>query len=875
MILNKHALIFIGCNSRFVYLSHEEKLKEVLSVIRFWTNYSLKIKCSSLNYLVAPDAAPFVAKTSETLGREISCIVLPSVNKFAESINNVLKTFGEGKKNSVFLLSNNCYFPQPDELSPAFQKINSEERSLFFLTGQKSDFGLYPRLVVSITGEPVGSVDKTVSGLSRALASFYASTEKGGEISAERALSLAIDFLGTKTSAKGLLHNLFDHLSSGEMLVRTDLEKYFTAKDRIIELVNGQKMTGAEIEKTSAVDLGVYVFSPQILQEAVQVLIEFNKSKSQPVFDLIGAVATLQRADVEVYKVKKPDSEENVVSQIYGKPESASHSETQVIYRSPDKKKQPTSFVLSEIAEKRLRTWLLEAYGMDKALIKEKFEYLGFIFELFFYHFGEGAISLGRAAAPVALLGRHLENFGGMINAAAISRECQVMTRATENDTIRIRCTAPALFPDTNIPISDILAVTGKDFTWQEFLQNKNLHAFIRSHQHPWMAYVFATLLRACTLNNSNRLSGIDILIANSLPGNAGFNILPSLVFALAEALIQQRENEFSDKQIYNFVCEVYAFLRLELPLREITTLACAKAGKILPIQFSPIAIAKHIQFPDACRLLFCHSGMTNVQENHSQNNLARLKENIHQSLKIIESKRAHPGLAINHIRDLLPKRMAVSVAEFYSLFEHVPEHLTDNLFLNKPLSDSNDNGEQTKTVAQIIPARNVLMYLIGEYCRCRELIVRLNMGDIEGAGRLLRIAHDGERVAVRKNGRLEKYRLHYTDDLLSDLQKIALQNPESVAIYEQSGAVQTSSPEIDELVDVLNSVHGVLGAHISGYGTAGGALALVEKSAVESCIEHIDKEYYQPRGFEKTVLASRPVSGCSGIKFSREELTE
>ncbi|KAA3659449.1 MAG: hypothetical protein DWQ10_08850 [Calditrichaeota bacterium] len=366
---------------------------------------------------------------------------------------------------------------------------------------------------------------------------------------------------------------------------------------------------------------------------------------------------------------------------------------------------------------------------------------------------------------------------------------------------------------------------------------------------------------------------GADVLIIHNLPENAGFNMKINLAFSLMKALLCQAKKEAVDQQMYGFICDVFSFLDDDIPLREITTIACAKAGKILPVQFSPIATARQTQFPDACRLLFCHSGVTNEQNADFAHITHRHRESVIRGLQILNEKYQKKDIKIDHIRDLLPKRLHLDTDGFYELIRLVPEHLTDAHFLNQTGGTSSNGNDQTKTVAQLIPARNILVYMIGEYARCRELIVRLNMSDTEGAGRLLRISHDGERVAVRKNGRLEKFRLHYTDELLTDLQKIAAQNPESVPVYEQSGSVQTSSPEIDELVDLLHSINGVLGAHIWGYGAAGGALALVEKNVVDVCIERLENEYYKPRGFEKMVFGSRPVSGCGGIHFSAVEL--
>ncbi len=853
-------IIFIGCNKRFVHLSQAEKLNETISLAQYWTDFVSRLPGSSLRFFTSPEAVPVVADVSTRLGKEINCIILPEANEFAASLKKFMQTSLENKKNSLILLSNNAYIPKNVEIMTVVHKFEAGGKRFLFFGGEKSGYENFPRLVFSLDNKPVASVPKAVAGLSRVLSAFFTQTEKDKEIPTEKARRLAIELIGCKAAARASLHGLYEFLESADKLTRADIDRFFIVTDRIVQLDNGTKMTGAEIEKSAFVDLGLYLMTASVMPELLAAAGKTSKAETYSPFDLIAAATALNAVEVEFELVRS--TTENLPRVKNTRPERN---------QSEHKKERAIAYALSQSGEKRLRTWLLEAYGLDKSLIKEKFEYLSFIFELFFYHYGEGDMSVGRAATPVELLGRHLDNFGGMINAAAISRECQVLTRKTGRREIRIRCTAPAQFPDTTIEIADLIAQT-KQGTWHEIAKDEATFEFVGAQQHPWTAMILAVILRMFALER-RPLAGLDILIANSMTANTGFDIKTSLAFALAQSLVHLHGHSFSEQQIYTFIGEVFAFLRLEIPRREITTLACARAGKILPIQFSPIAIAKYVQFPDACRLLFCHSGVTNIDAAIPQNTMLRLKESIPRCFKLVEQERSIPGMQIKYIRDLLPKKLAVSIDEFYRLMRQVPEHVTDTLFQNKIVSTP-ANREQTKTVAQLLPVRNALIYLIGEYCRCRELIVRLNMGDVNGAGRLLRISHDGERVAVRKNGRLEKYRLHYTDELLADLQKIAGQNPESVALYEQSGAVQTSSPEIDELVDVLHSVHGVLGAHISGAGAGGGALALVEKGVVEACIEHLDREYYQPRGFEKLVLSSRPVSGSSGIQFSLAELT-
>lgn len=871
MISQKHALVFLGCNPRFKYKTPAEKFDAILRTIQYWNEQHYLLSLASVNFLVAPEAVPVLTSVSEKMGREVPCFLLPSVENYIPAISNIVKNIQNSVSSHHFIVVNSSYPPRTTDFATLFKNNDQENRTFYFLKGEKSEFSQYPRLVHSLTGELIGSVEKIVAGRSRALAAYYAHTDKGKELPAERALSLAIDFLGTKTAVKDTFQDLYDFLEKGNALSRNQLEKNFNSQERIVPLLNGQKMTGAEIEKTALVDLGIYFTSFEILQQTLGVLSKIRQTTEYSL-DLIGAAASIAGCKIDGVLVESLQGEHHAIDTIYAKQAQDAQAAELANTEKSNQNGAHEKATITNAGENRLRTWLLEAYGTDKQLLKEKFEYFRGTFDIFVQNFGSGDISVGRSAAPVAILGRHLENFGGMINAAAISRECVVLIRKNSKGFVHIRSPHTRQFPSTDINIAEVVKELNGAPSWEDVAQNPEIQEFVLSQPTSWVSALLSTLIRSTSIENSPVISGYDVLIAHNFPENTGFNIEINLMFSFLEALLGQFVKKTTDQQMFDYVSDIYRYMNKSVPQREITTIACAKAGKILPVQFSPIAIARQTQFPDACRLLFCHSGVTNEQNTDFAKITARHSESVKRGIQFIQEKHAQNGLKIKHVRDLIPKKLGLTLDEFYELLQQVPEHLTDAHFLNQAENLNNTGNEQTKTMAQLIPARNILVYMIGEYSRCRELIARLNLSDINGAGRLLRISHDGERVAVRKNGRLEKFRLQYTDELLSDLQKIAAQNPESVPVYEQSGSVQTSSPEIDELVDLLHSINGVLGAHIWGYGAAGGALALVEKSVVDICIERLEKEYYQPRGFDKMIFSSRPVAGCSNIHFTSSE---
>ncbi|KAA3659450.1 MAG: hypothetical protein DWQ10_08855 [Calditrichaeota bacterium] len=483
MTFPKHGLVFLGCTQRYQYASASEKTKELNSIIQYWSEQKSRFQLSSVSFLVAQSVASPLASLIEKSGKELACFLLPSANTCFHAVANIVNNLQSLNDVSSFLVVNSAYLPSSSNITTLLKNDQADQQKLLFLKGDKSHYVHYPRLVTSLDGNLIGSVERVTVGISRTLAAFYTHTDRGSELPANRALSLALDFIGNKNAVKFSLSKLYDYLEAGQSLTRSMLDKFFSAHDRIIQMVNGRKLTGAEIEKTSSVDLGVYLTSGELLQKGLHILAN-NQSASGFYLDLPGALATLADTRIEALHIQPEMLENNLVEAIYDKKSRLQNDPNQDTVQMGMKRRHK----FADNGNNRLRTWLLEAFGSDKALIKEKYDFIRFAIDLFYDHFGEGELSIGRSAAPVSILGRHLEDFGGMINAAAISRECLVLIRPTTSGKLRIRSPHPNQFGNSNVDISDMLADLEKNYIWKQIEQNKKVQHFVSTQQQKWMS---------------------------------------------------------------------------------------------------------------------------------------------------------------------------------------------------------------------------------------------------------------------------------------------------------------------------------------------------------------------------------------------------
>ena len=80
----------------------------------------------------------------------------------------------------------------------------------------------------------------------------------------------------------------------------------------------------------------------------------------------------------------------------------------------------------------------------------------------------------------------------------------------------------------------------------------------------------------------------------------------------------------------------------------------------------------------------------------------------------------------------------------------------------------------------------------------------------------------------------------------------------------------EVSTPDVERLIEIIGSSPGVYGAHLMGGGFGGNVLALVLEENVESLIERVQEEYYEPQNRqgirEGSVMISTPGDGLAPI---------
>jgi len=94
-------------------------------------------------------------------------------------------------------------------------------------------------------------------------------------------------------------------------------------------------------------------------------------------------------------------------------------------------------------------------------------------------------------------------------------------------------------------------------------------------------------------------------------------------------------------------------------------------------------------------------------------------------------------------------------------------------------------------------------------------------------------------------------------------------------ALLDQSHAslrdlYEVSTPHVERLIEIIRTSPGVYGAHLMGGGFGGNVLALITHENVESLVERVQEEYYEPQNRqgvgEGSVMISTPGDGLASI---------
>lgn len=464
------------------------------------------------------------------------------------------------------------------------------------------------------------------------------------------------------------------------------------------------------------------------------------------------------------------------------------------------------------------------------------------LLERFTEIYGDKKVLLTRAPGRVNLMGRHIDHRGGGINVMAIDRDTVFVVSPREDDTIRLS-NMDGAYPDRTFTIGS-LGVDKSFTTWLDYLAAPDVVAALKDSRGDWANYVKSAVARV-QYETDVPLCGMDMLADGNVPVAAGLSSSSSIVVAVMEAVTALNCMNYTDSEFVNLCGEGEWFVGSRGGAGDHAAMKCAKPGSIIHLGFKPFVIGETAPFSDKYAVIVANS-MIKAKKSEGSKDKFNAKVTAYE-VSFMILKRLFPGLGLEVFRELAAIR---PYSKIYTMLKSLPETMTrSGIKALLPEYEAELNRLfATHADPTIYELRAVTLYGISECVRSEKFISLLESGAYEEIGQMMKLSHDGDRIA--------EYDVsdEYLDKLIKADADISL----------EYGAYGCSTQQIDELSDLLNAQAGVLGSELVGAGLGGCVIALIDKNKADSIIDAVNRKYYDKYGYEHGAQIFSASSGSS-----------
>ena len=757
---------------------------------------------------------------------------------------------------------------QPAALKRLIRAFESENADLAFIIGKKEWMPTAGRIIFSLEGKPVGSIEKFDAGRSRLLAAFFAQTDRGGVMEPDRALALAREFVGPEEKIALALGELYDMLKKGHSLSHDLLTRYFSPEDRLLSLSDGRQITGAEVEKSQWVNLSVYLIKSAVLQRALTEIRADNAQNEEYLTDIINILAqqgaklvpVKTESENEVMAFNTQEELQRIEERLAETEPGSAGAESPAVKTDPDSLPRVSDWQHFLAKNGRLERWLNRLFGIEKNLSEKNLFLLRTCLDRFREIYGNVPVVISRAPARINLMGRHIDHQGGPSNTLAINREIFLLARPREDRLIRLHNLFHQQYASHEFSLDEFDAFLHQE-SWSSFLNIPFVRRAVEATRGDWSHYIRGAVLRLQKQFPGRKLKGMDILVGGNIPVAAGLSSSSALLVAAAMATVRINQLPVQTVDLAQICGEAEWFVGTRGGVSDHAAMLFAERKKITLIEFDPLHILQQADWPEELAILVAYSGKPAEKSAGARLLFNQRVACYHIALRWFE--RNFPELAgpFERLRDLHPVHLQLPLAEFYRRLAMLPQSLSAEQ-VQTQFPDIWDHfiGEHREAVEVEFPVRDVVIFGLSEMERSRRFANALIDRDFATLGQLMQISHDGDRVSMWYGNESRRFERRYTDEELQQLIELAENESDEASLYLQSGAYRCSIPEVDQLVDIAQSVQGVLGAQIAGAGLGGSAMILLQKEAIQPCARMLNQQFYKPRQLEPRLFLCYPV---------------
>jgi len=501
-----------------------------------------------------------------------------------------------------------------------------------------------------------------------------------------------------------------------------------------------------------------------------------------------------------------------------------------------------------------------EIYGKSQKFIQERRQAHREILHAFGEAYGmDREVLLVRSPSRVNLLGMHIEHRGGYVNPIAVGYEMLVAASAREDDVVQLKNIENDAFPDESFSIGELLPADYAD-DWLAFLDSSEIE------QGHWGNYSTSSILRLQMEFAPKRLCGMDIMVSGNIPRGGGVSSSSAIVVATALATVELNNLEIDRKDLTVLCGEGEWYVGTRGGAGDQGAMLLGKQGFITHMQFFPLR-CENIPLPENSVVLICKSFVDAHKAAGARSVFNERVATYDVTLMLIRKK--YPELAdrINYVRDISAAHLGKDDAWICDLLRSLPEYMTrDEIRAELP-----DEHEALTTLfnthddpAEGYKIRQVMLYGAGECARAEIAGPMLKEGRFKEFGEIMFVAHDGDRIATfNADGHCQAHDYRITDEYLDAWMEKLSNGDERSGLHWQPGGYACSHEKVDQIVDILANVPGVLGARLTGAGLGGCVVALVDEEQADNAIRELNDKYYEPNGLPEGAEKAVSVEGA------------
>ena len=454
---------------------------------------------------------------------------------------------------------------------------------------------------------------------------------------------------------------------------------------------------------------------------------------------------------------------------------------------------------------------------------------------------------LVRAPGRVNLMGRHVEHRGGSVNVFATEAATVFVAAPRADATVHVENLDPA-YPEESFAVdaaADGRAPLGGEAAtraWLDWLARPDVREALAASRGAWTNYVKGAVFRLQRATDLP-LCGMDVMASGNIPVGAGLSSSSSVVVATMLALAAVNGLDFGAEELVPLCGEAEWFVGSRGGAGDHAAILCGQEGTLTRLDFAPFAVGPATRLPPRYAVVVVNSL---EQAKKSEGSRDRFNACVAAyEFALLLMRRAFPERHLAVFRDLARVR---PFADGYRLLRAIPRTATrDALRALLPESGARlDELFATHSDPGVYDLRGVALFGLGECARAARAMDLLKAGDCARLGELMKISHASEAPHA------------VTDAVLDDL---AARN---VDYAEAVGAYGCSTPRIDGLCAMLDSMPGVLGSELAGAGLGGCVLALVEADRAPDVLDALAREFYAPLVAPPAAFVCKPARGAS-----------